>query len=133
MAALYFAAPRESAPPLFDFMKNLDGKLRRKLITQFCMLELSPALGEPHVKHFTIAKYARLYELRARSGIMVRIVYTTRSDGGIILLEPFVKRHKRNTAHALESSLRLLGKIDAGECPVRRLGIKEMKEMEELL
>ena len=126
---LYFAVPNDGAPPLFDFVKNLDGKLRRKLITQFCMLEMSPALGEPHVKHFTIAKYARLYELRTRSGIMVRIVYAIRSDGNIVLLVPFVKRHRRNTAQALESSLKLLDKIDAGDCPVRRLGTKEVEEL----
>jgi hypothetical protein len=129
MTALYFAAPRESAPPLFDFMKNQGGKLRRKLITQLWLLETSPTLGEPHVKHFTIAKYARLYELRTRSGVMVRIVYTVRGDGGIVLLEPFVKRHKRNTARALDSALNLLGKIDAGDCPVRRLGTKEKEAL----
>jgi hypothetical protein len=60
---------------------------------------------------------------------MVRIVYAIRSDGNIILLEPFAKRHKRNTARALESSPEPLGKIDAGDCPVRRLGTKEMEEL----
>jgi phage-related protein len=122
--ALYFAAPKKRVPPLFKFMRTLDGKQRRKLITQLCLLETFPALGEPHIKHFTIAKYARLYELRTRSEIMVRTIYTVRGDGSIILLEPFTKRHKRNTMQALESSLDLLCKIDAGDCPIRKLGTK---------
>ncbi|MDR1574240.1 MAG: type II toxin-antitoxin system RelE/ParE family toxin [Clostridiales Family XIII bacterium] len=127
--ALYFAAPKEGVPPLFDFIKSLDGKLRRKLITQFCLLESSPTLGEPHVKHFTIAKYARLYELRTRSGIMVRTVYTVRGGGNvIILLEPFIKRHKRNTMQALEASINLLAGIDSGVCPIRKLETRELEK-----
>jgi phage-related protein len=127
--ALFFAAPKERVPPLLRFLGTLDGKLRRKLITQFCLLETFPTLGESHVKHFTIAGYTRLYEIRTRSRIMVRTVYTVKSDGSIILLEPFVKCHKRNTMQALESSLDLLRRIDAGDCPIRKLGTKEMEEL----
>ncbi|MDR2355567.1 MAG: hypothetical protein LBE16_05155 [Clostridiales Family XIII bacterium] len=60
---------------------------------------------------------------------MVRIVYTVRGDGSIILLEPFVKRHKRNTVRVLESSLGLLSGIDAGDCPIKKLGTKEKEEL----
>jgi hypothetical protein len=120
---VYFAAPKERTPPLTDFLDSLDGKLRKKLISQFGLLLCVKGLGEPHVKHFTIAKYSLLYELRARSRIMVRIIFTVRRNNDIILLEPFVKRHRRNTVQALESSLRLLGEINTGDCPVKKLEI----------
>jgi hypothetical protein len=124
--ALYFAAPREGTPPLMDFLGSLDGKLRRKLLLQFGLLPELIVRGEPHVKHFSVGKYRRLYELRARSEIMVRVIFAVRGDD-IILLEPFVKRRSRSTARALDCSVKLLAGINAGDCPVREFGIKEME------
>lgn len=122
---VYYAAPPQRQPPLLDFLNALEFKLQRKLFTQIGLLARSPTLGEPHVKHFTIARYNHLYELRTRSKIMVRIIFTIREDKSILLLEPFVKRHKRNTMQSLEASLKLLAQIDSGICPLKELDINQ--------
>lgn len=120
---VYYAAPAASPSPFLKFLGTLDHKLRRKLMTQLILLITTPNLGEPHVKHFTISKYSSLFELRTRSKIMVRIIFTIREDGDILLLEPFVKRHKRNTMQALDASLKLLRQIDSGNCSIQELAI----------
>ena len=113
------------SPPIWPFIDALEPKLRRKLISQLFLLATTPGLGEPHVKHFTISKYSNLFELRTRSKIMVRIIFTFCQNGDILLLEPFVKRHKRNTMQALDSSLRLLQQLDTGNLSLREFAIQE--------
>ena len=62
-------------------------------------------MREPYVKHFCIERYQALYELRAKSKNLVRIIFTLTDDGDILFLTPFIKRHKRNTMQALDRSL----------------------------
>lgn len=105
----------DSAPPLIlMFLSSLDRKLQHKLDLQIRRLASTPvsALTEPHYKHFTIAKYSRLFKLRERGRVLVRIIFTIQDDGAVILLEPFIKRHKRTTMQALDSSLKLLMQIE---------------------
>ena len=67
---------------------------------------------EPYVKHFSIEKYKRFYELRLKaSGTMVRIIFYN-IDENVILLYAFVKNDKRDTEQALEYSLKLIEKLD---------------------
>lgn len=120
---IYYAAPE-----LLGFIEGLEPKLRVKLVTQLALLAGDPTLGEPHVKHFTIAKYSKLYELRTRSKIMVRIIFAFAGDGGIILLTPFIKRHKRNTMQALDASLKLISQLETGICSLKELPIYEILE-----
>ena len=127
MKVLY-AIPKDGIPPLLSFMDMLEPKLRQKMFRQFLMLSNSPLLREPYVKHFSIEKYSRLYELRARNKIMVRVIFTILDNNDILLLTPFVKNHKRNTMQALESSLKLLSQIKSGKCSVRKLIINEGTE-----
>lgn len=123
---LLIAVPTEGAVPLYDFFTALEDKQRQKLLSLFAMLLQSPAtvMREPYVKHFGIERYQSLYELRAKSKNLVRIVFTLTEHGEILFLEPFVKRHKRNTMQALDRSLEYLAYIKDGSCSVEELSIK---------
>ena len=123
---LLIAVPSEGSIPLYDFFDTLDDKQRQKLLTLFAMLLQSPAtvMREPYVKHFGIERYQALYELRAKSKNLVRIVFTLMENGDVLLLIPFIKRHKRNTMQALDRSLDCLAQIRDGSCSVTELSIK---------
>lgn len=81
-------------------------------------------MREPYVKHFCIERYQALYELRAKSKNLVRIIFTLTDDGDILFLTPFIKRHKRNTMQALDRSLDCLTHIRDGSCSTQELSIK---------
>ncbi len=122
---LMIAVPAEGAVPLQDFFGTLDEKQRQKMLSLFALLMHSPAaiMREPYVKHFGIERYQMLYELRAKSKNLVRIIFTLTDSGDILFLEPFIKRHKRNTMQALDRSLNYLDHIKDGSCSVQELSI----------
>lgn len=95
------------------FIEGLEPKLREKLLRQIIPLPRMPPsiLREPHYKHFTLERYRSLYEVRAKSGIAVRIIFTILSGGRILLLSGFVKKQSRDTMRALEQSLRILSEL----------------------
>ena len=67
---------------------------------------------EPYVKHFSMEKYRRLYELRLKaSGTMVRIIFYY-IDNNVILLNAFIKKDARDTEQALEYGLKLIEQLD---------------------
>lgn len=114
-------------PPLVSFLGGLDARLAEKIVRQiFRLAEIPPdMMKEPHIKHFVIEKYSQLYELREKNKILVRIIYAM--DGGdIILLEPFIKRQKRDTMQALETSLKMLADVRAS--PAYAVDFYELKE-----
>lgn len=123
---LQIVVPAESATPFLDFFDALDEKQRQKLLSLFALLLQSPAavMREPYVKHFSIERYQALYELRAKSKNLVRIIFTLTDSGDILFLVPFIKRHKRNTMQALERSLDYLAHIKDGSCSIQELSIK---------
>ena len=123
---LLTAAPADGAPPLLDFFDDLEEKQRQKLLSLFSMLLQAPAavMREPYVKHFRIERYQALYELRAKSKNLVRIIFTLTESGDVLFLTPFVKRHKRNTMQALDRSLDYLAHIKDGSCSVKELSIE---------
>ncbi len=92
------------------FIEDLEPKLRNKLVLQIFRLSRTPPAGlkEPHYKHFSIEKYRDFYELREKSRIVIRLIFTVRPDGEVLLLHAFVKRQSRDTMRALERSLKLL-------------------------
>lgn len=123
---LLTVVPSEGSVPLYTFFESLEDKQRQKLLSLFVLLLQSPAviMREPYVKHFGIERYQSLYELRAKSRNLVRIIFTLTEHGDILFLEPFVKRHKRNTMQALDRSLEYLSHIKDGSCSVEELSIK---------
>lgn len=116
MKKIYLYKDPGGEVPFLKFLSVTDDKMREKLEHGLKCLAMFPEyMTEPHVKHFSIARYDRLYEYRERIRILVRIIFTLDRDGNIIILHPFVKRHDRNTMQALESSLRMLDTIR--NCP----------------
>lgn len=112
MRTIKIYVPPGQPGPLLEFLPTLDEKLRRKLFRQIFRLSQIPLcdLREPHFKHFVLEKYQHLYELREKSKVLARIIFTIR-DGDIILLAPFIKRQPRDTMKALEQSLKMLADI----------------------
>lgn len=92
------------------FVEALEPKLREKLVWQIFRLSRTPPAGlkEPHYKHFSIEKYRDFYELREKSRIVIRIIFTVQPNGEVLLLYAFQKRQLRDTMQALERSLKLL-------------------------
>ena len=131
MNRLLMFTPPGGAPPLSVFLRSLDPKLRAKLESLFLMLAVTPVklINEPYVKHFTIEKYCGLYELRAKSKILVRIIFTVQPGGDILFLAPFVKSHKRNTMQALDTSLKMLSQLNDGTGFTRELTINTLTEV----
>lgn len=101
-----------SPPELESFFAALDERLCVKLLKQIYRLTQIPVceLKEPHFKHFSIEKYGRLYELRERNKILVRVIFTM-TDRDIILLTGFIKRRPRDTMRALETALGMLADL----------------------
>lgn len=112
MRTVKIYVPPGQPGPLSEFLTSLDEKLKQKLLRQIFLLAQIPLcdLKEPHFKHFVLEKYSQLYELREKSKVLVRIIFTIR-DGDIILLVPFIKRQSRDTMKALEQSLKMLADI----------------------
>ena len=92
------------------FIEGLDTRLREKLLRQIIPLPRMPPsiLREPHYKHFTLERYRVFYEVRAKNGIAVRIIFTILPEGKALLLYGFSKRQSRDTMRALEQSMRIL-------------------------
>ena len=103
-----------------SFIKTSNIKIRKKFdfILRYIADERN-LFKEPYVKHFSIEKYKRLYELRLKAaGTMVRIIFYN-IDDNIILLNAFIKRDKRDTEQALEHALKLIEHLDrVAETPV---------------
>ena len=102
------------------FIKTSNIKIRKKFdfILRYIADERNQ-FKEPYVKHFSIEKYKRLYELRIKAaGTMVRIIFYN-IDENVILLNAFIKRDKRDTEQALELALKLIEHLDrVAETPV---------------
>ena len=102
------------------FIKTSNLKIKKKFnfILRYIADEKNQ-FKEPYVKHFSIEKYKRLYELRLKAaGTMVRIIFYNIEEN-IILLNAFIKRDKRDTEQALEYALKLIEHLDrVAETPV---------------
>ncbi len=123
---LLITAPSKGAPPLYAFLDGLEEKQRQKLFSLFALFLQAPeaAMKEPYVKHFKIERYQALYELRAKSKNVVRIIFTLTEEGDVLFLAPFIKRRRRDTMQALDISLRLLVRTRDGSCSIQELSIK---------
>lgn len=103
----------EGKIPIAEFIKNSNPKVRKKFDFILRLIaDENNQLKEPYVKHFSIEKYKRLYELRLKAAsTMIRIIYYE-ADKNIILLHAFVKKDRRDTEQALEYALKLIEKLD---------------------
>lgn len=98
--------------PVVTFFKNTNSKIVNKLKYQLKYIKDEKIVfSEPHIKHFSIEKYRRLYELRIKTaGVMVRVIFYERNSE-IILLHAFYKRDRKDTEKALEVALKILNSI----------------------
>lgn len=100
---IYVYRERNGQVPFFFLYEKLDRKLQQKIVQGLRCLVLFPKYRtEPHVKHFTLERYAQLYEYRERIRVLLRVIYTVDTSGNIILLVPFIKKRDRDTQKALE-------------------------------
>ena len=110
------------------FIKTSNIKIKKKFdfILKYIADERNQ-FKEPYVKHFSIEKYKRLYELRLKaSGTMIRIIFYN-IDENIILLNAFIKWDRRDTEQALEYALKLIERLDrSAETPVDYLSEVEI-------
>ena len=104
---------RDGKMPVAEFIEGASAKVKKKLAYILRLLaDETNLLQEPHVKHFSIEKYKRLYEIRLKAEkSMVRIIYYE-IDKNVILLYAFVKRDKRDTERALEYALKLIERLE---------------------
>ncbi len=121
-----YCRPGET-PLLVAFLNSLPSRFAEKILWQIMRLADTPVtlMREPHVKRFTIERYHELFELREKSKVLVRIIFTIQ-NGDIILLVPFIKKHPRDTMQALESSLKML--TTARDDPAYVVNLCELKE-----
>ena len=113
MKGINIYKPSERAAPVARFIDSLDPKLRDKLIRWLIELPNTPKanLKEPHFKHFALERYRDLYELRARGKALVRVIFTIRPNGEILLLHAFIKRQSRDTMQALEQAVSIMAQV----------------------
>lgn len=97
-----------------QFLLALPDKQRDRFIRQIAMLILpDDILSRPQVKHFQMDRYRCLYEIRDKyQNTLVRIIFAYAPDGSVILLEAFIKDHKRKTDVALAAALEKLHRIE---------------------
>lgn len=97
-----------------EFIKKSHHKIKKKFDFMVKMVaEEKNFLKEPYVKHFSVERYKKLYELRLKAAsTMIRIIYFE-MNGDIILLHAFHKKDNRDTEQALEYSLKIIEKIDS--------------------
>lgn len=92
MNKIYVFCKKNGQVPFFLLYEKLDRKLQQKIIQELRCLALFPKYRtEPHVKHFTLERYAHLYEYRERIRVLLRVIYTLDASGNIILLVPLKK------------------------------------------
>ena len=113
--------------PIDDFFQKANDKIRRKILFQLKYIkDERNVFAEPYVKHFSIEKYRKLYELRIRAtGIMVRVIFYEH-NGEIILLHSFYKRDRKDTEKALETGLKILHSLLAADGTINPECRKEM-------
>ena len=94
------------------FLQSFPSKQQERLLRQIALL-LLPQLGKPPVKLFQMDRYRSLYELRDKyKTTLTRIIFTYDAAGNVILLEAFIKNHKRKTDAALASALAKMRRIE---------------------
>lgn len=94
------------------FLQSFPSKQQERLLRQIAML-LLPQLGKPPVKHFQMDRYRSLFELRDKyKTTLTRIIFTYDAAGNVILLEAFIKNHKRKTDAGMASSLAKMRRIE---------------------
>lgn len=110
-----------------DFFNRAEEKAVDKLMFQLEIIrDEKNGFLEPHIKHFSIERYRRLYEFRFRAyNLRVRVIFYEH-NGELVLLYAFIKRDKKDTEKALETAMRILCNITEPDGEVKDKYKKEL-------
>ncbi len=98
--------------PVAEFFGRAGEKAREKLNFQLkYMRDPRNSFAVSYIRHFSEARYSRLYECRMKvSGLMLRVIFYEHNNE-IVLLHAFLKRDKKDTHKGQESALKILNRI----------------------
>ena len=107
-----YAYTKDNRSSVEEFIKATNDKIKEKLIFQLSYIrDESNPFCEPYVKHFSMERYRKMYELRLKAAeTMIRIIFYEH-DGEIVFLHAFHKRDRKDTDRGLESALKILESI----------------------
>ncbi len=123
-----YAYTKDNRSPVEEFIKATNDKIKEKLIFQLVYIkdETNP-FCEPYVKHFSMERYRKMYELRIKAAeTMIRIIFYEH-DGEIVFLHAFHKRDRKDTDRGLESALKILESIVDKNGKIPKENKKELK------
>lgn len=123
-----YAYTKDNRSPVEEFIKAANDKIKGKLIFQLVYIkdETNP-FGEPYVKHFSMERYRKMYELRLKAAeTMIRIIFYEHDDE-IVFLHAFHKRDRKDTDRGLESALKILESIIDKNGKIPKENKKELK------
>lgn len=123
-----YAYTEDNRSPVEEFIQATNDKIKEKLIFQLVYIkdETNP-FCEPYVKHFSMERYRKMYELRIKAAeTMIRIIFYEH-DGEIVFLHAFHKRDRKDTDRGLESALKILESIVDKNGKIPKENKKELK------
>lgn len=123
-----YAYTKDNRSPVEEFIKATNDKIKEKLIFQLVYIkDESNPFCEPYVKHFSMERYRKMYELRLKAAeTMIRIIFYE-YDGEIVFLHAFHKRDRKDTDRGLESALKILESIVDKNGKIPKENKKELK------
>lgn len=123
-----YAYTKDNRSPVEEFIKATNDKIKEKLIFQLVYIkDESNPFCEPYVKHFSMERYRKMYELRLKAAeTMIRIIFYEH-DGEIVFLHAFHKRDRKDTDRGLESALKILESIVDKNGKIPKENKKELK------
>lgn len=123
-----YAYTKDNRSSVEEFIKATNDKIKEKLIFQLSYIrDESNPFCEPYVKHFSMERYRKMYELRLKAAeTMIRIIFYEH-DGEIVFLHAFHKRDRKDTDRGLESALKILESIVDKNGKIPKENKKELK------
>ena len=123
-----YAYAKDNRSPVEEFIQATNDKIKEKLIFQLVYIkDESNPFCEPYVKHFSMERYRKMYELRLKAAeTMIRIIFYEH-DGEIVFLHVFHKRDRKDTDRGLESALKILESIVDRNGKIPKENKKELK------
>ena len=123
-----YAYTKDNRSPVEEFIQATNDKIKEKLIFQLVYIkDESNPFCEPYVKHFSMERYRKMYELRLKAAeTMIRIIFYEH-DGEIVFLHAFHKRDRKDTDRGLESALKILESIVDKDGKIPKENKKELK------
>ena len=123
-----YAYTKDNRSLVEEFIKATNDKIKEKMIFQLSYIrDESNPFCEPYVKHFSMERYRKMYELRLKAAeTMIRIIFYEH-DGEIVFLHAFHKRDRKDTDRGLESALKILESIVDKNGKIPKENKKELK------